>query len=206
MTIEGYTWISRNRSQRCVGVAREKVSGISMRTIRQRSVKRIIPRGNPRYHAIGIMTMVKIERKEEGRVIKIAPPNTGSTSDEEKTEIPETEERKTDRMMIMRGISMTASEKIEGEERNDEIGTGIVIREEVTVKTDQKGEAGETTTAIGEEIRAKRDRRGEVEGTSTAIGSVDIVIMRGKGPRRTRMIRDTGTDHISIKENGERER
>lgn len=188
-------------------MAREKVSGISTRTIRQRSVKRIIPRGNPRHRAIGIMTMVKIERKEEGRVIKIAPPNTESTSDEEKTEIPETEERKTNRMMIiMRGISMTASEKIEGEERNDEIGTGIVIREEVTVKTDQKGEAGETITTTGEEIRAKRDRRGEVEGTSTAIGSVGIVIMRGKGPRRTRMIRDTGTGHISIKENGERER
>lgn len=149
--------------------------------------------------------MVKIERKEEeGRVIKIAPLNTESMSAEEKTE---TEERKTDRtMIIMRGISMTASEKIEGEERNDEIGTGMVIREEVTAKIDRKEEAGETITATGEEIKAKRDRRGEVEGTNTAIRNVGIVITKEKGPRRTRMIRDTGTGRISIKENGERKR
>lgn len=155
------------------------------------------------------MTTVKIERKEgERRAIKIAPPNTESTSAEEKTEILETEERKTDRtMIIMRGINTTASVKIEEEERSDGIGT--VIRGGATAKTGRKEEARETKTATGEEIRAKRDQRNqreEVEGTSIAIRSVGIVITREKGPQRTRMIRDTGTGRTSIKENGERKK
>lgn len=152
------------------------------------------------------MTTIKIERKEEKRrAIKIAHPNTENTSAEEKTEILETEERKTDCMMIiMRGISTTASVKIEEEERIDGIGT--MIRGGATAKTDRKEEAREMRTATGEEIRAKRDQKKEVEGTSIAIGSVGIVITRGKGPWRRRMIRDTGTDRTSIKENGERKK
>lgn len=117
-------------------------------------------------------------------MIKIASPNTESTSVEEKTEILETGKRKIDRtMIIMREISTTANEKIEGEEKNDGIGT--VIREGAT---------------------AKRGRKEEVERTNTAIENVGIAITRGKGPRRMRMIRDTGTGRTSIKENGEKEK
>lgn len=156
------------------------------------------------------MTTIKIERKEEKRrAIKIAHPNTEDTSAEEKTEILETEERKTDCMMIiMRGISTTASVKIEEEERKEERndGIGTMIRGGATAKTDRKEEAREMKTATGEEIRAKRDQKKEVKGTSIAIGSVGIVITGGKGPRRMRMIRDTGTDRTSIKENGERKK
>lgn len=149
--------------------------------------------------------MVKIERKEEDeRAIKIAPPNTESTSAGEKTEILETEERKTDRtMIIMREISMIASGKIGEKERNDEIG--IAIRGGVTAKTDRRGEARETKTAIGEEIRAKRDWKEEARRTSTAIGNVDIVITTEKGPRRM-MIRDIETGRTNIRENGERKK
>jgi len=153
------------------------------------------------------MTTIKIERKEEKRrAIKIVVPNTESTNVEEKTEILETEERKTDRTMIItRGTSMTANEKIEKEEKNDGIGIGTVIRgTSMTAKTDRKGEVKGTKTANEEEIAARRDRKEEVEGTSTAIGSIGIVIVRGKGPRRRRTIRDTGTGCISVKENGEK--
>lgn len=151
---------------------------------------------------IKIMTTVKIERKvEEGRAIRIAAPSTESTSAEGRTEILETEEGKTDRtMIIMRETSMRASEKTEGEERNGEIRT--VIRGGATAKTDRK-KAREMKTAIGDGIRVKRDRKEEVEGTNTATGSVGIVTTRGKGPRMTRMTRDTGTDRTSIRENDE---
>jgi len=152
------------------------------------------------------MTTIKIERKEEKRrAIKIVVPNTENMNAEEKTEILETEERKTDRMMIItRETSMTANEKIEEEEKNDGIRIGTVIRgTSMTAKTDRKGEVRGTKTASGEEITA-RDRKEEVEGTSTAIGSIGIVIVRGKGPRRRKTIRDIGTGRTSVKENGER--
>lgn len=151
---------------------------------------------------IGIITTVKIERKEEEeKVIKIALRSTESSNTEKKTE---TEERKTGcTMIIMRKINTTASEKIEEEERNDEIGT--VIKGGVTAKTDRREEVRGTRTVTEEEIIVKRDRKEEVGETSMAIGSVGIVIKRGKGPWRTRTIRDIGTGRTSIKENDKRE-
>lgn len=125
-----------------------------------------------------IMTMIKIERKEEeGRAIKIALPNIESTIAEEKIEI---EERKTNRTMIMRGVSMPASEEIEEKEKNEGIRTVTIA------KTDRKEEVSETKTATEEEIRAKKDWKEEVEGTNITIGSVGIVITREKGTLRVK--------------------
>jgi len=148
------------------------------------------------------MTMVKVKRKEkERKVIEIVVPNTEITSAEEKTEIPEAEEKKIDCMMtIMREISTTASEKIEEEGRNDEIGIEV-IRGEITAKTNRKEEARGTRITTEEEITAKRDWKGEVERMMT--GNVGIVITRGKD-RTTMTIRDTETDRTGIKENDER--
>lgn len=189
--------------QRCVGVVKEKVFDISMMMIRQRNTRKIIPpRENLSHRAIEITIMVKIKRKEEERrAIKIAFSNTESTNVEEKIRILETEEKKIDRMMIMRRISTTASEEVEEKEKND--GTRTVIRGETTARTDWKEEARETKIATEEEIRSKREWKGEIKETSTEIGSVGIVITRGKDPWRTRMIRDTGTDRTSIKKNDE---
>lgn len=195
-------WISRNRLRRCVGVAREKVFCILMKTRRRKNARGIALQKNLTYRVIGIITTVKIERKEEEeKVIKIALRSTESMNTEKKTE---TEERKTDcTMIIMRKINTTANEKIEEEERNDEIGT--VIKGGVTAKTDRREEVRGTRTVTGEEIIVKRDRKEEVGETSMAIGSVGIVIKRGKGPWRTRTIRDIGTGRTSIKENDKRE-
>lgn len=155
-------------------MAREKVFDISMMMIRN---AKIIPsRENLRYRVI--MTMIKIERKEEeGRAIKIALPNIESTIAEEKIEILEIEERKTNRTMIMRGVSMPASEEIEEKEKNEGIRTVIIA------KTDRKEEASETKTATEEEIRAKKE---EVEGTNITIGSVGIVITKEKDTLRVK--------------------
>lgn len=127
------------------------------------------------------MTMIKIERKEEeGRAIKIALPNIESTIAEEKIEILEIEERKTNRTMIMRGVSMPASEEIEEKEKNEGIRTVIIA------KTDRKEEVSETKTATEEEIRAKKDWKEEVKGTNITIGSVGIVITREEGTLRVK--------------------
>lgn len=154
------------------------------------------------HRTIRIMTMIKVKRKEkERKMIKIVVPNTESTSAEEKTEIPETEEKKIDHMItIMREISTITSEKIEEDGRNDEIGIEV-IRGEVIAKTDRKEETRGKRTMTEKEITAKRDWKGEVEGTMT--GNVGIVITRGKN--WTMMtIRDTETDRTGIKENDER--
>lgn len=152
------------------------------------------------HRIIRIMTTIKVKRKEkERKMIKIVVPNTESTSAEEKTEIPETEEKKIDHMITMREISTITSEKIEEDGRNDEIGIEV-IRGEIIAKTDRKEETRGKRTMTEKEI-VKRDWKGEVEGTM--IGNVGIVITRGKD--WTMMtIRDTETDRTGIKENDER--
>lgn len=134
------------------------------------------------------MTTVKIEKTERERRARARIIESMSAGKKIKIR-----ERKTDLT-----IDTRMNEGIEGRKRNDGIEIRR-IREEITVKTGQKGEIGGMRTTTGEEITAKRDWNEGVRGTSIAIENVDIVIARERGMKKMIL----GINRTNIKENGE---
>lgn len=134
------------------------------------------------------MTTAKIEKTERKRRARARIIESMSAGKKIKIR-----ERKTDLT-----IDTRMNEGIEGRKRNDGIEIRR-IREEITAKTDQKGEIGGMRPTTGEGITAKRDWNEGVRGTSIAIENVDIVIAREKGMKKMIL----GINRTSIKENGE---